>query len=69
MQSGEWRHLQESYLELRADGGPAVLRTDLQRVLLVAALDSFKQVVDKVQAGVGAGHRVSGAEHAGRRCF
>lgn len=59
MASGERRHLQESYLELGADGGPAVLRADLQRVLLVAALDAFKKVVDKVQAGWevrGAGH-------------
>lgn len=55
MQSGERRHLQESYLELRADSGPAVLRADLQRVLLVAALDALKQVVDKVQADGGGG--------------
>lgn len=43
----------ESYLELRADGGPAVLGAAPQRVLLVAALDAFKQVVDKVQADGG----------------
>lgn len=49
VESCERRHLQESYLELGADGGPPVLRADLQRVLLVAALDAFKQVVDKVQ--------------------
>lgn len=55
MQSGERRHLQESYLELRADGGPAVLGAAPQRVLLVAALDAFKQVVDKVQAYGGGG--------------
>lgn len=53
MQSGERRHLQESYLKLRADGGPAVLGAAPQRVLLVAALDAFKQVVDKVQADGG----------------
>lgn len=53
MQSGERRHLQESYLELRADGGPAVLGANLQRVLLVAALDAFKKVVDEVQADGG----------------
>lgn len=50
MKSGERRHLQESYLELGADGGPAVLGAAPQCVLLVAALDAFKQVVDKVQA-------------------
>lgn len=63
----------EFYLELGADGGSAVLRANLQRVLLVAALDAFKQVVDKVQA-VGGGGGWGDTESVeqsmlGRRCF
>lgn len=60
-----WRSA--SHLELGADGGPAVLRAALQRVLFVAALDVFKQIVDKIQPERTQWQTVRGAKHAGRR--
>lgn len=59
-----WRSA--SHLELGADGGPAVLGAALQRVLFVAALDVFKQVVDEIQPDGTRRQTVRGAKHAGR---
>lgn len=58
-----WRSV--SHLELGADGGPAVLGAALQCVLLVAALDVFKQIVDKIQPDRMQRQTVRGAKHAG----